>query len=581
MATINKKKKKVNTLGLLVKLVLIWLIVAFVLYPNLNLLVSVFYKNGEFSTDAFRKIVSSERAIRSLKNSFVLAFSMLVTVNVVGILTVLFTEYWEIKGAKLLRLGYMSPLVYGGVVLVTGYKFIYGSNGILTNLLVKLFPSIPADWFNGYWAVIFIMTFACTSNHIIFLTNAIRGLDYHTIEAAKNMGASGGRIFFQVVFPTLKPTFFAISILTFLTGLSAMSAPLIVGGPDFQTINPMIITFAKTPHSRELGALLAVILGIATILMLTVLNKVEKGGNYISISKTKAKIQKQKINSPVFNILAHFLAYFMFLIYMVPVVIVILFSFTESLAIKTGKISLRTLTLDNYASLFTKNFAIRPYLISFAYSFGAALIVTVIAIVVSRVVHKSKNKLDSFFEYGMLIPWLLPGTLVALGLMVTYDLPRLIIGNRVLIGTTVLMLIAYIIVELPFSFRMIKASFFSIDENLEEAAKCMGASTLYTMVRVIIPVIMPVVLSVIVLNFNGKLADYDLSVFLYHPSYQPLGIVVKSASDETASTDAQAMVFVYSVILMVISSLALYFGQGEGAEHIKKWIKRMRKNERP
>ena len=360
-----------------------------------------------------------------------------------------------------------------------------------------------------------------------------------------------------------------------------MSAPLIVGGPDFQTINPMIITFAKTPHSRELGALLAVILGIATILMLTVLNKVEKGGNYISISKTKAKIQKQKINSPVLNILAHFLAYFMFLIYMVPVVIVILFSFTESLAIKTGEISLRTLTLDNYASLFTKNFAIRPYLISFAYSFGAALIVTVIAIVVSRVVHKSKNKLDSFFEYGMLIPWLLPGTLVALGLMVTYDLPRLIIGTRVLIGTTVLMLIAYIIVELPFSFRMIKASFFSIDENLEEAAKCMGASTLYTMVRVIIPVIMPVVLSVIVLNFNGKLADYDLSVFLYHPSYQPLGIVVKSASDETASTDAQAMVFVYSVILMVISSLALYFGQGEGAEYIKKWIKRMRKNERP
>ena len=149
-----------------------------------------------------------------------------------------------------------------------------------------------------------------------------------------------------------------------------------------------------------------------------------------------------------------------------------------------------------------------------------------------------------------------------------------------MIGTTALMLIAYIIVELPFSFRMIKASFFSIDGNLEEAAKCMGASTLYTMVRVIIPVIMPVVLSVIVLNFNGKLADYDLSVFLYHPSYQPLGIVVKSASDETASTDAQAMVFVYSVILMVISSLALYFGQGDGAEHIKKWIKRIRRNEK-
>lgn len=574
MSRVNGKKKKINAGQLLIRLILIWLIVAFIIYPNLNLLISIFYKNGEFSTDVFRKILSSDRALRSMKNSFILAFSMLISVNVVGVLVVLFTEYWEIKGAKILKMGYMTSLVYGGVVLVTGYKFIYGSNGILTKFLTALIPAIPNDWFTGYWAVIFIMTFACTSNHIIFLTNSIRSLDYHTIEAAKNMGASGGSILFKIVFPTLKPTFFAISILTFLTGLSALSAPMIVGGDNFQTINPMIITFAKSPHSREIAALLAVILGIATIIMLAVLNKVEKGGNYISVSKTKTKIRKQKINNPVLNVLAHVTAYILFVIYIVPVIIIVLFSFSDSMAIKTGTISLRTLTLKNYITLFTEDFAFKPYLVSFAYSLGAAVIVTIIAIVVTKIVHKSQNKLDGLFEYSVLIPWLLPSTLIALGLMVTYDVPRLIIGNKVLIGTAVLMLIAYVIVKLPFSFRMIKASFFSIDDNLEEAAKCMGAGTFYTMVKVIIPVIMPVVLSVIVLNFNSMLADYDLSVFLYHPSYQPLGIVVKAASDETASTDSQAMVFVYTVILMIISSLALYFGQGDGAKHIKKLFNR-------
>lgn len=565
-----KDKKRINVGSLIVKLVLAWLIIAFIIYPNLNLLINVFYKNGEFSTEVFRKVFESERAVRSMKNSFILAFSMLVTVNVVGVLVVLFTEYFKIKGSAILKIGYMSSLVYGGVVLVTGYKFVYGETGIMTKLLTAIIPSLPSNWFEGYGAVIFIMTFACTSNHIIFLTNAIRSLDYHTIEAAKNMGASGTRIFFEVVFPTLRPTFFAVSILTFLTGLSAMSAPLIVGGDNFQTINPMIITFAKSPYSREVAALLAVILGVATIIMLAILNKIEKGGNYISVSKTKTKIKKQQINSPILNIIAHVIAYILFAIYIIPVAIVVLLSFTDPLAIKTGEIGFHTLTLQNYISLFTESFAFKPYLVSLVYSIVAAVVVTIIAIIVSRIVHKSKKKIDSLFEYSVLLPWLLPSTLIAMALMVTYDVPRLLIGNYVLIGTPVIMLIAYIIVKLPFSFRMVKAAFFGIDNNLEEAAKCMGSKTLNTMVKVVIPVIMPVVLSVIVLNFNALLSDYDLSAFLYHPSYQPLGIVIKAASDATASTDSQAMVFVYSVILMIISSIALYFGQGEGIKHFQK-----------
>jgi iron(III) transport system permease protein len=83
------------------------------------------------------------------------------------------------------------------------------------------------------------------------------------------------------------------------------------------------------------------------------------------------------------------------------------------------------------------------------------------------------------------------------------------------------------------------------------------------MLQVILPVIMPAVASVIVLNFNSLLSDYDLSVFLYHPLYQPLGIVMKAASDETATVNAQSMSFVYAVVLMIISALALYFTQRE------------------
>ncbi len=568
------KSKPVSIRTLTVKIVIAWAIVAFVLFPNVSLLGSVFYKNGQFSTEVFGKVFGSARAMKSLKNSFILAFTLVVTVNVVGTLSVLLTEYWDIKGAKILRLAYMSSLIYGGVVLVSGYKYVYGANGLLTKMLLKLFPAMNPGWFVGYGAVVFVMTFSCTQNHMMFLKNAIHGLDYHTIEAAKNMGASGAAIFFQVVMPVLKPTFFAITILTFLTGLGAMSAPLIVGGDNFQTINPMIITFSKSSYSREVAAFLAVLLGLATILLLAVFSRIEKGGNYISVSKTKAKLKKQKIDNPVFNILAHIIAYFMFAIYVIPIILVVLYSFCDSLSIKTGEITPGSFTLANYRKLFTSIDAVKPYLVSIVYSLAAAVLAVTAAVICARFVKAAKHKFDIFFEWGMLIPWLLPSTLIALGLMTTYGERHAIIFNYVMVGTVVLMLVGYTVVKLPFSYRMVKAALFSLDSDLEEAAKCMGAGTLYTMIKVIIPVIFPAIMSVIILNFNGMLSDYDLSVFLYHPLFQPLGIVIKAASDESAAIDAKAMSFVYTVVLMVLSSIALYFGQGSGMARIRQWKQR-------
>ena len=567
----------INIPGLILKLFLIWFIFSFLVFPNVNLLLKVFIKDGHFSLDAIHKIMKSTRAINSLKNSFLLAVASVVTVNVSGILIVLFTEYFYIKGSKILSLGFMTTLIYGGVVLVTGYKFVYGETGIVTKVLMQFFPNMDPQWFVGFGAVLFIITFSGTSNHMMFLTNAVRNLDYHTIEAAKNMGASQGTILFKIVLPTMKPTIFAITILTFIAALSTMSGPLIVGGPDFQTINPMIKTFANMTGSRDIAALLAIILGIATSILLFIMQKIEKKGNYISISKTKAKMTKQKIENPVLNVIAHIVAYVMFVIYMLPIINVLVFSFTDGMTIKTGQIRKDSFTLENYAKLFRSSTAYKPYLVSILYSFVAALTVAVICIAVARIVTKLKHKWDKLYEPLILIPWLLPSTMIAQGLMITYDEARWNLANKVLVATPVIMLIAYMIIKLPFSYRMIRAAFIGLDGNMEEAAQVMGAKPFYTMRKVILPIIMPVVLSVVVLNFNGLLSEYDLSVFLYHPLFQPLGIVIKLATDETATTDAQAMAFVYTVILMIISTIALWLGRYDGIATIKGIFSRKKK----
>ena len=557
-------RHKLNWKDWLIRIGLIWFLVTFIIYPNIDLVLSVFVKDGQFSLDAVNRVLKSPRAIQSIMNSFKLALSLIVTVNVVGLLCVLFTEYFDIKGAKILKLGYMTSLIYGGVVLATGYKFVYGPYGMITRILQNFLPNLDPNWFVGYGAVLFIMTFSGTANHTLFLTNTIRGVDYHTIEAARNMGAKPFTVFRKIVLPTLTPTLFALTIMIFLSGLSAVAAPMIVGGKQFQTINPMIITFAGMGNSRDLAALLAIVLGVATTILLSIMNKIEKGGNYISLSKTKAPLKKQKITSKPWNIIAHIVAYALFVVFMLPLIFIVLYSFTDPVAIQTGNLSLANFTLENYHQFFTNSVAFSPFLVSFVYASLAAITATVLAVVFARVVRKHKARFDSLFEYGALLPWLLPNTLLAISLLFTFNQPQPLVFNFILVGTLVILLIGYIIVKIPFSYRMVRAILFSVDDEMEDAARSMGASPFYTMMKVIIPFILPVVLSVIALNFNSLLTDFDLSVFLYHPLAQPLGITIRSAGDETATSNAQALVFVYTIVLMIISSAVLYFTQRRG-----------------
>ena len=242
-----------------------------------------------------------------LWNSLKLAILLVITVNIVGISAVLMTEYFDIKGAKILRMGYMTTLIYSGIALGTGYLFLYDQNGIITALLKNAFPGINPNWFSGFSAVLFTMTFACTSNHLLFLRNAIRGLDYNTVEAARNLGAKPIKVLWKVVFPTLIPTIFSLTVMTFITGLCAMSAPVLLG---YDSINPEIVRLAGSSMADEAfpqarAALLSIILALFTIVLLTILTNYEKKGHYLSVSKTKAKLVKQKIDNPVANILAH------------------------------------------------------------------------------------------------------------------------------------------------------------------------------------------------------------------------------------------------------------------------------------
>ena len=456
-------------------------------------------------------------------------------------------------------------------------------------------------WFSGFNAVLFTMTFACTSNHMLFLRNAIRGIDYNTVEAARNMGARPFKVLWKVVFPTLIPTMFSLTVMTFITGLCAMSAPTLLG---YDSINPEIVRLAGSSSADEAfpqarAALLSIILAMFTIILLTVLSAYERKGHYLSVSKTKARLQKQKIDNPVWNVLAHIYAYVLFIIYMTPVVMIIIFSFQTYSAIRLKKLDLQHWTTINYygqedyeyltnrgkyktrvgsiSGVFSNEATLGGIKLSFILSALAAALACVIVVVACNYIFKRRNKKSGVvLEYALLFPWLLPTILICYSYRTYFNSDSVwYVGNHNLYyaqNVRLLIIMAYTVTKLPFSLRMIKASFYSIDEELEDAAKNLGAGGLRTFLKVKLPIILPSVLAVFALNFNALFTEYDMSATFassYGTSYAM--VIQAMCADEGLygyNVNASGRRCASTVFIMIVSGIILYLVYGVGARDL-------------
>lgn len=582
----------------------VYLFFGFMLLPCLNTITQIFtVKGADGKTDplAVIRFFFAGNMPSYVWNSLKLAISLVITVNFVGISIVLLTEYFDIKGAKVLRLGYMTTLIYSGVALVTGYLFLYDSNGMLTTWLANVIPGFNKDWFSGFRAVLFTMTFACTSNHMLFLRNAIRGIDYNTVEAARNLGAKPFKVLMKVVFPTLIPTLFSLTVMTFITGLCAMSAPTLLG---YDSINPEIVRLAGSSVADEAfpqarAALLSIILAMFTIILLTTLSSYERKGHYLSVSKTKAKLVKQKIQNPVMNVIAHIYAYVLFLIYMTPVVMIVLFSFQNYPAIRAKSLDMNQWTLINFfgqqdyefltnrgklktrvgsiSGLFANADTVGGIRLSFVLSAIAAALACVIVVVAVNYIFKNKGKKRStVLEYSLLFPWLLPTILICYSYRTCFNSDSVwyVFNNNLYWKENVrfLIVMAYTVVKLPFALRMIKAAFYAIDEELEDAARNLGASPLVTFLRVKLPIVLPSVLAVFALNFNALFTEYDMSA-TFHSSYgKSYAMVIQNMCAEEGrdgyNVNASGRRCASTVFIMIVSGLILYLVYGVGARDL-------------
>lgn len=552
--------KALQWLGLLV---IAWLVIAFLYYPIAFVLIEAFFPEGQVSIGAVERLAGSSRVTRSLWNTAAVAVVTVICVNIVGIFQVAVLEFFKVRFAPLLLVAFSTPLVFSSVAAVSGYNFVYSSHGFLTKLLLTIFPGMDPYWFTGGLAVIFVHTFTMTGYHILFVRVALRRIDFSTVEAAQSLGVSPARAFIKIVLPMLAPVLLATSLLVLLGALNSFAAPAMLGRRDFYMISSMIQSLVALGRT-DMAALLSLLLGAISLAIFLWMKHVESRGGTVSTSKTQSPLRKTAIRNPVTNAVIHALAYLLFVIYAAPILITIAFSFApvESIVrdpFPTG------FTLDHYIAVLSNARAFGPLGNSLMMSTLAVALALVVSLFAAIRIRSAKGMVSDSLEFSLFIPWVLPGMLLAVGLISAYSTPSLLTFGQTLVGSYWLLPIAYVFVVIPLMVRMLGAALAGIDTNINDAGRSLGAAPFYRFRRLTAPLLAPVIALVAAMSFNDLLSEYTLSVFLYNINNTPLGVALQNAA-RADGPDQIAISMVYVVLLLSFSLIVILAVDRLGAE---------------
>jgi putative spermidine/putrescine transport system permease protein len=153
------------------------------------------------------------------------------------------------------------PLFVGSTTRTAGWMILFARGGLLDRLAgVQLMYAEPAV-IAGIIAI--NLPFI-----VLTLQSVFEGIDPRLEEAAASMGAAPARAFWRVVFPLALPGIAIAAVLCFILSMNAFATPLLLGGPRFHMMAPLLFWAFSSDNNWPFAGAIAFIL-MATTLGLT------------------------------------------------------------------------------------------------------------------------------------------------------------------------------------------------------------------------------------------------------------------------------------------------------------------------
>jgi len=465
-------------------------------------------------------------------------------------LAVLLTR-WDFPLKRVCQVLALVPLALPPLIGVRAFFLLFGPGMVFPRLVSELFGTDQIAFsLYGLSGVLLVHTVTMYPYFYLSVTAALSNTDDSLEEAARSLGASGFQTWSRVLLPMLTPALVAGGLLTFISSMASYTAPAIFG---FENVLTRQIVIARDLNEMRLAAVGAVVLAAFSIVFLILIRLYEQRRVYRTQSKGGAR-KRRRTTSGVGKAIAFAAALVSIVFLLLPIAVVVLFAFSVDSSWKEALPS--AYTLQNFAAIYSDRdswVSIKNSLEMSAIAVAAAIPFAVAgAYVISRRNFRGKTLMD----IAMMLPWALPGTVVAVSLIVRFNQPSVFSLQTVLVNTFAIVPLAYFVRFSPLIFRSSAAALSQLGVNLEEASRSLGAGWTATFLYIVLPLVSRGILAGALLAFVDGVGEFVASVLLTNTDTTTMSVVIndklyRGNFGTGAALGVIQIILVFAVVIVV------------------------------
>lgn len=494
---------------------------------------------GAFTLANYVEVFTRNYYVKGLRNTLTVGLLGTLGACLIGVPLAFFTARFRIRGKALISTLAILVLVAPPFIGAYAWIMMLGANGFITNFFKGLGLNLPTIY--GAHGIILVFTLKFFPFVFLMTKTALGSVNKSFEDAAENLGCNALQRFFHVTLPLVFPAVSTGAIICFVLSIADFGTPAILGR-GFRTLS----TIAYSAYTSELGGKPTMAVTVSLVMMAISILALFIQRRFLS----KRRYASALTNRPVIQQLkgwrnwgAHAFCYAVVITAMFPTLVVVYTSILETNGpVFTGEYGLssyRRVLLDAPEAIFN----------SFRFSLIAVAVISVFSGLISYLIVRRENAVSGTIDVLMMVPYLVPGVVMAIGFVTTFRS-----GWYDLTGTGLIIVMILFIRRLPYGVRSTTTNLRQIKPSLEEAAVNLGASPLRAFVSVTVPLILPGLIVGSLMSFITAINELSSTLILYNSKTvtMPVKIYISVLDGEFGLAAA------LSTILLVCSGLCVY-----------------------
>jgi iron(III) transport system permease protein len=508
---------------------IVGLVAIFIFYPILQVLASAFQDNEYQFAPALFLVKLFSRDIWGLGclggrvhcgiawNSLLLGVLTGASTTALGLAFALLATRTGFRAKKLLRVMTVLPLITPPFVIGLAIILLFGVSGTVTQLMEWAFGITPSRYIYGLPGIWLAQTLAYTPIAFLVLIGVVEGVSPSLEEAAQTLRADGWRTFTTVSLPLMRPGIANAFLLGFIEALADFGNPLVLGAEYDVLSTGIFFAIVGAQHDQGRAAVLAIVLLCFTLTAFALQRLWLGRKSYATVTG------KGDTGIPVF--LPRRLTW---MVYGTALPWAGFTAVIYSMIMFGGFFEVwgldHSLTLRHYADAFSvtvgpdgifwKGAAWNSFGTTFMIAAIAAPLTASVGLLTAYVLVRQRFTGRDVFEFGTMLSFAIPGTVIGVSYILAFNVPPL-----ELTGTGVILVICFIFRNMPVGVRAGVAAMTQLDKSLDEASLTLGANTVTTVRRVILPLLRPAIVAALVFSFVRAMTAISAVIFLVSAEY--------------------------------------------------------------